>query len=139
MIVVSGAQVLVGYVSVDLRGRDVAMTQQRLHRARVGAVLQQVRGKTVTQRVGRNITDANALCITLDCGPGKVARQRLAAVKKQIWVRRLSILCLQRRILLQPMNRAFAQRHAPLFASFAMTINDAAMQINVGLFQRNHL
>ena len=55
-------------------------------------MLQQVRGKTVPQRVWRNVADADALGVTLNSGPGKMARQWLAAVKKKIWVRRLAIL-----------------------------------------------
>ena len=40
MIIVSSAQVTIGDVRVDLRGRDVAVPEQRLNGTRVGAVLQ---------------------------------------------------------------------------------------------------
>ena len=40
-------------VGVDRRRRDVRVAQQHLHRAQVGAVVQQVRRKGVSQRVGR--------------------------------------------------------------------------------------
>lgn len=45
--IVSGAQMKIGYVGVDLSCGDVAMTQQGLNGTRVGAVLQKVRRKTV--------------------------------------------------------------------------------------------
>src|SRR4051812_28547773 len=38
-------------VRIDLRGRDVGVSQQRLHHAQVGAVVQQVAGKSVPQYV----------------------------------------------------------------------------------------
>ena len=38
--IVSLAHVQVRDVRVDLRGRNVAVAQQRLHRTRIGAVLQ---------------------------------------------------------------------------------------------------
>ena len=73
VIVIGSAQMLVCYVCVDLRGGNVAVTKQRLHGTRIRAVLQQVSGKTVAQRVWRNVADANAFCVTLDRGPGKLA------------------------------------------------------------------
>ena len=83
MVVVRRAQVLVGYVRVDLRGGNIAVTEQRLYRTRVGAVLQQVSSKTVPQRVRRNVADTDAICVTFDRGPGKMARQRFAATKEK--------------------------------------------------------
>ena len=46
---------LAGHVRVDLRGRKVGVTEQHLHDAQVGAMIQQVRGKGVTQRVRRQL------------------------------------------------------------------------------------
>src|SRR5262245_45120821 len=39
------------HMRVDLRGRDVGMTEQRLHHAQVGAVLQQMAGKSMAQHM----------------------------------------------------------------------------------------
>ena len=39
------------HMRVDLRGRDIRMSEQRLHRAQVGAVLQQMARESVTQHV----------------------------------------------------------------------------------------
>ena len=72
VIVISSAQVLVSNVCIDLRGGNVAVAKQRLHGTRIGAVLQQVSGKTVTQCMWRNVADADAFRVTLDGGPGKL-------------------------------------------------------------------
>jgi hypothetical protein len=39
-------------MGVDGGGGDVGMAQQHLHRAQVGPVVEQMRGKGVAQRVG---------------------------------------------------------------------------------------
>jgi hypothetical protein len=46
-------QPLARHVGVDGGRRDVGVAQQHLHRAQVGAVVQQVRGEGVAQRVRR--------------------------------------------------------------------------------------
>jgi hypothetical protein len=46
-------QPLARHVGVDGGGADVGMAQQQLHRAQVGAVVQQVGGEGVAQRVRR--------------------------------------------------------------------------------------
>jgi hypothetical protein len=45
------AQPLARHVGVDGGGGDVGMAQQHLHRAQVGTVVEQVRGKGVAQGV----------------------------------------------------------------------------------------
>ena len=45
------AHVQVGDVRVNLSRRDVTVSQQRLHRTRIRAMLHQVRAKTVPQGV----------------------------------------------------------------------------------------
>lgn len=45
------AQVFVGEVSIDLRGADIGVAQEHLHRAEVSAVLQEVGSKRVTHDV----------------------------------------------------------------------------------------
>ena len=40
-------------VGVDRRRRDVGVAEQHLHRAQVGAVVEQVRGEGMAQRVRR--------------------------------------------------------------------------------------
>src|SRR5271168_4251942 len=45
------AQVALGQVRVDLRGRDIAVAEHLLHRAQIGAALEQMRGEAVAQRM----------------------------------------------------------------------------------------
>ena len=45
-------QALVEDVGIDLGRRDVGMTEQLLHRAQVGAAIEQVAGKGMAQHVG---------------------------------------------------------------------------------------
>jgi hypothetical protein len=47
----------------------------------------------------------------------------------------LSVTRFYRRILLQPVNRAFAEWHASLFAPFAVTNDKSSKQIDIGVFQ----
>ena len=47
-------------VRVDRRRRDVGVTEQQLHDAQVGAVVEQVRGERVPQHVRRQRRGGNA-------------------------------------------------------------------------------
>lgn len=80
MPIVSRAQMHVSNVRVDLRRRDIAMAQQRLHRTRISTMLQEVRGEAMSQRVRRAIPDACLFRVSLDHGPGKLPRERPAAI-----------------------------------------------------------
>ena len=48
-----GLQPCLRNMRVNLRGGKIGVPQQHLHHAQVGAVIQQMRGKGVTQGVGR--------------------------------------------------------------------------------------
>ena len=82
--VVSRTQMLVGYVCVDLRGRDIAVAQQGLNRTRVSSVLQKMRRETVTQRVWRNAFDTNLFRVSFDDGPRKLPCKRSSAMQKDV-------------------------------------------------------
>ena len=135
MPIVSRAQMHVSNVRIDLRRRDIAMAQQRLHRTRISAVLQEMRREAMSQRVRRNVLDARLFRVTLDHGPRKLPRERLPAMQKNVRRRLLPITRFHRRVLLQPVNRALAQRHAPLLVSFAVTHNETREQIDIRLLQ----
>ena len=47
-------QALLDDMGVDLRGRDVGVAKQLLHRAQIGAPLQQMAGKSVAQDMRRD-------------------------------------------------------------------------------------
>ena len=49
--VVDGAQALAGQVRVDLRGGEVSVPEQLLHRAQVGAPFEQVGRERMAKRV----------------------------------------------------------------------------------------
>ena len=74
MIIISRAQVAVSNVRIDLGCRNIAVAKQCLDRTRVGAVLQQVSGKTVTQSVRRDILKTNLGCVVSYRGPGELSR-----------------------------------------------------------------
>src|SRR5512132_148167 len=139
MAIIGGPQMYVGDMRVDLGGRRITKTEQCLDRTRVGPVLQQVRRKAVTQRMRRNIFNPCLLSVMLNDGPGEVARERLPTIQKNIRRRRLSITRLHRRILLQPMNRALAERHSTLFVSFPVTHDETGKEIDVVLLQPDEL
>jgi len=46
-------QAFPGYMRIDLGGGDVGVAQQHLHHAQVGAMIEQMGGKGVAQRVRR--------------------------------------------------------------------------------------
>src|SRR5215213_7170665 len=139
MAVIGRPQVQVSYMRVDLRRRDIAVSEQGLNRARVRAVLYEVRRKAVTQCVRRDVFNSCRFGVTLDDGPCELARERLTTIQKHIWRRRLSITRPYRRILLQPMYRALAERHATLFVSFAVTNDESGKQVYVVMLQRHQL
>ncbi len=74
MVIVSGAQVSIGDVRVDLRSGNVAVPEKRLDRPRIRAVLQQVSGETVAERVWRNVIQTDRRRVSLDDGPGNLTR-----------------------------------------------------------------
>ena len=75
VLVVRRTQITIRDVSVNLRSRNIAVPQQRLDRSRVGAMLQQVSSKAVTQRVRRNIFYLRLAGVPLDHGPRKLPGQ----------------------------------------------------------------
>src|SRR3989344_4483375 len=61
------AEVFVSYVRVDLRSGYVGVAKERLHRAEVGAVFEQVGGKAMAYHVGRDLArDAGFDCVALN-------------------------------------------------------------------------
>ena len=128
-------QMAISDVRVDLRRRDIAVAQQRLHRSGIGAVLQQVRRKAVTQGMRRNVFQCCFGSVTFDCDPDKVRRQWAPSAREQ--VKRISITVgrFYGRILLQPVNCTLAYRYTPLFASFPVTKNQARVNIRLSRSQ----
>ena len=71
-------------MSVDFRRTDLLMTQHGLYRPQPGPALQQVRGKTVTERVRRYLfLDAGCQGIVLDENKEGNSRERTSATHGQ--------------------------------------------------------
>src|SRR6266403_2656432 len=82
--IVSLAHVQVSDVRINLRRRNVRVAQERLHRTRVRTVLHQMRAKTVTQSVRRNIRYACIGSVSLDDRPGILAGHLSPAMHEQL-------------------------------------------------------
>src|SRR5712671_5975211 len=81
--IVSLAHVQVSDVRINFRCRDVRMTQERLYRTRIRAVLHQMSTKTVTQCVWRDIRHACMRSVSLDNRPGILAGHLSPTVHEQ--------------------------------------------------------
>src|SRR5215210_1482764 len=72
-------EVLPIHMGVDLRGRQVRMTQHFLHRPEIGAAFEQVSREAVPQGVRRNpLLDARSLGSPANYSPRADTRERLA-------------------------------------------------------------
>ncbi len=129
--IVGGAKMPVGNVRVDLRRRDVAMAQQRLHRTRVCAALQQMGRKAVAQSMWRNFLQARVARMGLDNLPRHLPRQRSSTIQKKLRFVLLAKACALAHVPLQPMNCALADRDAPLLAALALTNDQATMHVHI--------
>ena len=76
------------------------MTEERLHRTRVCAVLQEMSREAVSQRMWRDVFDAHPFRVTLDHGPRKLAREWPPAMQEHVWRRLLAVTGFHRRVLL---------------------------------------
>src|SRR5713226_4275822 len=66
-------------VRVDLRGGDVRMSEHGLHRAQVGAALEQVGGEAVPQRVRVHAAQPRRARVAAEQLPESLARHAAAA------------------------------------------------------------
>jgi len=139
MAVICRPQMKIGDVRIDLRRRDIAVTKQRLHRSRIGAMLQQMSREAVPQSVRRNILDARFFRMDFDHGPRNLSCERPPAMQENMWRSLFPILRFHRSVLLQPVNRALAKRHTSFLVSFSVTHNETCKQIDVSLFQTDQL
>src|SRR5437870_1511304 len=129
--IVGFTHVQIGNVRINLGRRDVCMPEQRLHRSRVSAMLHQVRGKAVTERVWRDSRNPGALSMSFHDGPCRLSRQSSSAMQKQLRLYFAAESLAHAEIFLQPVDRAFANRHAPLLASLPETGNQSSVNIDV--------
>ena len=73
-------QMLVSDVSVHLRRADIAMTEEHLDRAQVGAVAQQGGGEAMAQDVRRDVFEPGPRAIILDQLPEALPRHPARAL-----------------------------------------------------------
>src|SRR6185312_232649 len=75
---------LARHVRVDLRGGEIAVSEQHLHHAQVGAMVEQVRRESVAQRVRRQLLLHTRLTrVALDDVPEGLARHLVAAARRE--------------------------------------------------------
>src|SRR5215213_7455089 len=96
-------------------------------------------GEAVSQRVWGNVFDSDILGVTLDHEPRKLPRERSTTMQKHIRRRLINITRFHCRVLLQPVNSAFAHRHAANFVSLSVTLDEALHQIDISLLQIHEL
>ena len=78
---VGGAQTFLAYVGVALRGGHVAVSEQFLHDAQIGAVVEEVRGERVPQGMGmrrceRTVVEDPPHVARTESSPALVEEQR---------------------------------------------------------------
>ena len=79
MLRVQRLQAFGGNVGIDLGRRNVAVTQQHLHHAQIGAVIEQVGGKGMPERMRRQChTNPGFSGVLLDQMPESLATHRTA-------------------------------------------------------------
>ena len=74
MPIVRGAQMQIRDVCINLRRRNIAVPEQRLNRTRIRAVLQEMRGKAVSQRMRRHVLLDPGRLRSRVAGAGKLSR-----------------------------------------------------------------
>ena len=75
---VSRSQMRVSDVRVNLRRRNVGVSEHLLHRTNIGAILNQMRGETMAQSVRRNILQTNFCGVFFDKFKNRLAVYRLS-------------------------------------------------------------
>src|SRR5579859_1035611 len=78
MLAMDGLEAAQREMRIDLRGGDVGMAQQQLHRTKIGAVLDHVRGTTVAQGMRTGCAVAG-----LDQNPHRLASERHASQREK--------------------------------------------------------
>ena len=135
MAIIRVTQVAIGDMRVDLRRRDVAVAQQRLHRSGIRAALQQVRSKAVAQRMRRNVFQSCFGSVTLNRDPDEVCCQWAPSAREQVKRIRVAVRRSYCCVLLQPVNCTLAYGHTPLLAPFSVTKNQASVNIRLSRSQ----
>src|SRR3954465_1219864 len=142
-LLVNGAQVLAVDVRVNLRGRDVDMTQHLLHRPEIRAAFQQMRGERMAQRMWRDgLGDACLVDVFAEDLPRSHSRQRLAARVEKKNSLALALLELGSKLAQVDGNcsdRAATDRHQSLLGALAEYPYQVVLQHHIANTQRDPL
>src|ERR1700739_4207693 len=128
-------QPLACYVGVDLGGGQIAVTEQHLHHAQVGAVVEQMGGKGVPQSVRREfLADAGLARVTLDDVPEGLARHAIATPGREQVVGlalEQDLAARAAREFLERAHRLLAERNQPLAIALAEDPDDALVEVDL--------
>src|SRR3569833_3556531 len=128
-------QTLASHVCVDLCSRQITVTQQHLYHAQVRAMIEQMRGESVSQRMRRELFgDARFTSVTLDDVPESLARHPLTpSCREEIVSLTLEQNLAARAIeeFGEPAHGLFAQGNQPLAVAFAHDANHTLIQVDL--------
>src|SRR5882672_7528396 len=132
-----------GDVRVDLRGREVGMTEQHLHDSKVRTVIEQVRREGMTERVRREIlVDPGLARVAFDDVPEGLAGHLVAAARREKKIG----LALEQDFgawpgykLLQPAYGFLTERNEPLAIALADDAQHALIEIDLVVAQVHEL
>src|SRR6266852_6507700 len=143
MVLVQLLQALARHVGIDLRGRDIGVAEQELHDAQIRAMVEQMRGEGVAQRVRRE-RSAREGCpgALLYQVPERLPRHRTTAPRDEHVVagpfpqkRGPAFL----RIARQPGERLLTERHEALLRALAEDADHAHVEAHLGELQAHEL
>src|SRR6185437_2544049 len=130
-------------VRIDLCRRQIAVAEQHLHHAQIRAVVQQMRGECVAQRVRRELAiHAGLARVALDDVPEGLARHAITASRREHAVG----AAIEQDVVAwtvdeggQPAHGLLAQRNQPLAITLAKHADDALIQIDLRELQAHQL
>ena len=129
-------------MGVNLRRGKIAVSQQHLHHAQIGAMVQQMRRKGVTQYVRRQLftVDTRQCGVMLDAMPERLPRHLLGALAREQDVDRRTVEQPRTAVLqvrFQPVHRLFTQRYQPFLVTFTYHAHHALTQADIAHRQAN--
>src|SRR6185437_7608561 len=136
-------QALPCHMRVDLRGREITVSEQHLYDTQIGTMVQQVRGKCMSQCMRREfLSDPGLAGVALDDVPEGLARHPIAAACREQIVGLALEQNLATRALpevLQPAHGFLAQRNQSLAITLAEDTNHALSRIHLAVAEVHQL
>ena len=134
-------QMLIRDMRVDLRRPDIAVAEQELDRAQIGAVTEQGGGKTVAKDVGGDVVDSRCRPVVLDQSPESLASDRARATleKEQIGRVVTGELGADRQVPSQIVDSGTPERNPPLLTSLPKAVKNSLLKIEIAQFEIEQL